>query len=107
MGRVSTPAAAEKQSTMRYAAQHGPQQNLAPVSRHRPGHRAKADCRWRRRPRRLAQAGAAKAYQRLKFRFGKDVTLNALYGLEAVLTGQHWRAITPARKAELQREAQK
>lgn len=55
----------------------------------------------------LRKLGAAKAYQRLKFRFGKDVTLNALYGLEAVLTGQHWRAITPARKAALQRAAQK
>jgi len=53
----------------------------------------------------LRKLGAAKTYQRLKFRFGKDVTLSALYGLEAVLTGQHWRAITPARKAELQREA--
>jgi DNA transformation protein len=54
----------------------------------------------------LRELGAAKAYQRLKFRFGKDVTLNALYGLEAVLTGAHWRAITAARKAELRREAQ-
>jgi DNA transformation protein len=53
----------------------------------------------------LRKLGAVKAYQRLKFRFGKDVTLNALYGLEAVLTGQHWRAVTPARKAALQRAA--
>jgi DNA transformation protein len=53
----------------------------------------------------LRKLGAVKAYQRLKFRFGKDVTLNALYGLEAVLTGKHWRAITPARKAELRRSA--
>jgi DNA transformation protein len=55
----------------------------------------------------LRKLGVVKAYQRLKFRFGKHVTLNALYGLEAVRTGEHWRAITPARKAELQREAQK
>jgi DNA transformation protein len=53
----------------------------------------------------LRKLGAVKAYQRLKFRFGKDVTLNALYALEAVLTGQHGRAITPGRKAELQRAA--
>ena len=53
----------------------------------------------------LRKLGAIRAYQRLKFRFGKDVTLNALYGLEAVLTGQHWRAITAARKQELQRAA--
>src|SRR5689334_1905939 len=40
-----------------YAAQHEPQQNVAPLSRHRPGDREKADRRWRRRPRRLAQTG--------------------------------------------------
>ena len=51
----------------------------------------------------LRKLGVVKAYQRLKFRFGKDVTLNALYGLEAVLTGAHWRAITPERKQELRR----
>lgn len=54
----------------------------------------------------LRQLGAAQAYRRLKFRFGKAVTLNALYGLEAVLTQRHWRAITQARKAELHREVE-
>jgi DNA transformation protein and related proteins len=53
----------------------------------------------------LRKLGVVKAYQRLKFRFGKDVTLNALYGLEAVLAGCHWRAITPERKAALQHAA--
>lgn len=51
----------------------------------------------------LRKLGAVKAYQRLKFRFGKDVTLNALYGLEAVLLGCHWLAIPEERKAELKR----
>jgi DNA transformation protein len=51
----------------------------------------------------LRKLGAVKVYQRLKFRYGKDVTLNALYGLEAVLTGRHWRAITAERKNELKR----
>lgn len=50
----------------------------------------------------LRKLGAVKAYQRLKFRFGKDVTLNALYGLEAVITGSHWQAIPPERKEALQ-----
>lgn len=55
----------------------------------------------------LRKLGAIKAYQRLKFRFGKDVTLNALYGLEAVLRGCHWRAIPVARKKELKSNAEK
>jgi DNA transformation protein len=55
----------------------------------------------------LRKLGAVKAYQRLKFRFGKDVTLNALYGLEAVITGSHWLALDPTRKAELKAAANK
>ena len=54
----------------------------------------------------LRQLGAVRAYQRLKFRYGKAVTLNALYGLEAVILGYHWLAIPEERKAEL-REAVK
>ena len=53
----------------------------------------------------LRKLGAVKAYQRLKFRCGKAVTLNALYGLEAVLLGCHWLAIPQARKDELKRAA--
>ena len=55
----------------------------------------------------LNKLGATQAYRRLKFRFGKDVTLNALYGLEAVIRGCHWRAIPEARKAELREAAGK
>jgi nucleotidyltransferase/DNA polymerase involved in DNA repair len=55
----------------------------------------------------LRKLGAVKAYQRLKFRYGNDVTLNALYGLEAVLTAQHWRTITAERKDALKRAAAK
>ena len=53
----------------------------------------------------LRKLGAVKAYQRLRFRYGKDVTLNALYGLEAVLLGCHWLAIPKARKEELRQAA--
>jgi DNA transformation protein len=55
----------------------------------------------------LRNLGAVTAYQRLKFRVGKDVTLNALYGLEAVLRGCHWRAIPQERKEELRQAAVK
>ena len=53
----------------------------------------------------LRALGAVDAYRRLKFRYGKDVTLNALYGLEAVLTGCPWTQIPEARKAELRKSA--
>lgn len=53
----------------------------------------------------LRKLGAVKAFQRLKFRYGKAVTLNALYGLEAVIVGCHWLAIPEARKNELKRSA--
>jgi len=51
----------------------------------------------------LRKLGAVNAYQRLKFRYGKDVTLNALYGLEAAITGCHWLALPAARKDALRR----
>jgi DNA transformation protein len=53
----------------------------------------------------LRETGAVAAYKKLKFRFGKDVTLNALYGLDAAVRNVHWREIDDARKAELRREA--
>jgi DNA transformation protein len=55
----------------------------------------------------LRKLGVVKAYQRLKFRYGKDVTLNALYGLEAVLRGVDWTAIKQERKDELKHAAEK
>jgi DNA transformation protein len=53
----------------------------------------------------LRRTGAVAAYWKLKFRFGRDVTLNALYGLDAAIRGVHWREIDDARKATLKREA--
>ena len=52
-------------------------------------------------PEALIEAGAVAAYKRLKFRFGKAVTLNALYGLDAAVRNVHWREIDNDRKAEL------
>ena len=54
----------------------------------------------------LRKVGAVKAYQHLKFRFGKDVTLNALYGLDSVLLGCHWLAIPQERKDMLKRSVE-
>ena len=53
----------------------------------------------------LRQTGAVAAYKKLKFRFGRDVTLNALYGLDAAIRNVHWREIDDARKALLRSEA--
>lgn len=52
-------------------------------------------------PAALHDAGAVGAYLRLKFRFGKAVTLNALYGLDAAIRNVHWRTIDGERKAAL------
>jgi DNA transformation protein and related proteins len=54
----------------------------------------------------LAAAGAAAAYARLRFRFGREVTLNALYAMDAALAGIDWRAVTDLRKRELRRLAE-
>ena len=56
-------------------------------------------------PEQLRKVGAVAAYKMLKFRFGRDVTLNALYGLEAAVRNIDWRLIDDAEKARLRREA--
>jgi DNA transformation protein len=53
----------------------------------------------------LTAIGAVAAYRNLKFRFGRDVTLNALYGLDAAIRDVHWRTIDAETKARLRREA--
>ncbi len=53
----------------------------------------------------LKSIGAVEAYRRLKFMFPRNVTLNALYGLEAALRGCHWANLPPDVKAILQEEA--
>jgi hypothetical protein len=52
----------------------------------------------------LTDIGAVGAYKTLKFRFGKAVTLNALYGLDAAVRNVHWREIDEVRKAELRHQ---
>jgi DNA transformation protein len=51
----------------------------------------------------LRVLGAVDTYRRLKFRFPCDVSLNALYALEAALLDCHWRDLPAGRKAELKR----
>jgi DNA transformation protein and related proteins len=55
----------------------------------------------------LRALGAVPAWHRLKFRFGRHVSLVALYAMEAALIGCDWRDLPGERKAELQKEAGK
>lgn len=49
----------------------------------------------------LRQIGAVKVFKRLKFRFGRGVSLNALYALEACLRNCDWRELSSEDKEEL------
>ena len=49
----------------------------------------------------LRSMGVVEAYATLKFQFGREITLNALWGLEAALSGIDWRHLTAERKQEL------
>jgi DNA transformation protein len=51
----------------------------------------------------LEAVGAVEAYKRIKIAFPDKVTLNALYGLHAVLVNIHWQMVTAEMKAELRR----
>jgi DNA transformation protein len=50
----------------------------------------------------LADTGGCR---QLRIRFGRDVTLNALYAMEAALRECDWRHLVPDTKARLCREA--
>jgi DNA transformation protein len=53
----------------------------------------------------LRSIGSLEAYRRLKFMFSRQVSLNALYGLEAALRGCHWLDLPQDVKETLQQEA--
>ncbi len=53
----------------------------------------------------LRLMGAVEAYRRLKFLFPRQVSLNALYGLEAGLRGCHWLDLPGDVREALRREA--
>lgn len=49
----------------------------------------------------LEAVGAVEAYRRLKTSRPTEVSLNALWGLQAALLNIHWKALSPEIKAEL------
>jgi DNA transformation protein len=53
----------------------------------------------------LKAIGSVEAYRRLKFMLPRQVSLNALYGLEAALRGCHWLDLPQDVKAALQGQA--
>ena len=52
----------------------------------------------------LRAMGSVEAYRRLKFMLPRQVSLNALYALEAALRGCHWLDLPQDVKAALQQE---
>ncbi len=55
----------------------------------------------------LRKIGAGQAYVRLKFLFGREITLNALWAMDATLSGIDWRLLSEERKQELLAELPK
>ena len=53
----------------------------------------------------LRRAGAIAAWHRLRFAFGKRVTLNALFAMEAALLDCDWRALPAEVKDRLRQAA--
>ena len=49
----------------------------------------------------LRALGAVEAYARLRFHFGREVSLNALWAIDAALSGKDWRLLPDERKTEL------
>jgi DNA transformation protein len=52
----------------------------------------------------LRAMGSVEAYRRLKFMLPRQVSLNALYALEAALRGCHWLDLPQDVKATLQQQ---
>lgn len=52
----------------------------------------------------LRVLGAVEAYRRLKFAFGKRVSMNALWAIHAGLQDRHWQSLTQEEKAWLRTE---
>ncbi|SFL14877.1 TfoX C-terminal domain-containing protein [Pseudovibrio ascidiaceicola] len=54
----------------------------------------------------LRELGSVQAYQRLKFRFGRGVSILALYAMEACLRDCDWRDLSTEDKKELKAKAE-
>jgi DNA transformation protein len=55
----------------------------------------------------LRKIGAAQAYRRLRFHFGKRASASYLYALECALSGCDWRELRDTRMSELKEQAHK
>lgn len=53
----------------------------------------------------MARLGAADCFQRLRTAYGRQVTLIALYAMDAAIDGVDWRALSESRKAALREAA--
>jgi DNA transformation protein len=53
----------------------------------------------------LRAMGAVEAYRRLRFIFGREVSVIALHAMEASLRDCDWRRLPPEIKADLDRSA--
>ncbi|MBS3649205.1 TfoX/Sxy family protein [Pseudaminobacter sp. 19-2017] len=49
----------------------------------------------------LRRLGAVDAYRRLKFQFGRQISLNALYALAGAIENRDWRSFNEEEKAQL------
>jgi DNA transformation protein len=77
-----------------------PLKNIGPKTRnwlHEVGIHTPAD---------LDRLGAVEVYKRLKERFPEQVSLNALWGLQAAILDIHWTALPPDMKADLRAQAE-
>lgn len=54
----------------------------------------------------LEAIGAVEAYRRLKTARPTEVTLNALWGMQAAILNIHWNALTPEMKANLKAQVE-
>ena len=53
----------------------------------------------------LRAMGALEAYRRLRFVFGREISVIALHAMEVALLGCDWRRLPPEVKDRLEREA--
>jgi DNA transformation protein len=54
----------------------------------------------------LRRLGPIGSYRRLRFHFGKRVSMNFIYAIECALRDLDWRKLEAGRKAELKAKAQ-
>jgi len=54
----------------------------------------------------LEAIGAVEAYRRLKAARPTEVTLNALWGMQAALLNIHWNALSPEMKDDLKAQVE-